>query len=75
MSKVMKIGIMPKEKPESIRALSELSGRKGNNLSRTLKTLEKHNIVRLEKAANNCKKLVPLATSFCYENREQYYAV
>lgn len=67
--------LMAKEKPESIKALSELSGRKDNNLSRTLKSLEKHNIVRLEKTANNCKKPIPLATSFCFENREQYYAV
>ena len=66
--------LMAKEEPGSIKELSDLSGRKDNNLSRTLKSLEKHNIVRLEKMANNCKKPIPLATSFCFENREQYYA-
>ncbi|MFK0570481.1 transcriptional regulator [Endozoicomonas sp.] len=65
--------LMAKAKPESIKALSELTGRKDNNLSRILKSLEKHKIVRLEKTSGNCKKPVPLATSFCFENREQYY--
>lgn len=66
--------LMAKLKPASIRELSEMTGRRDNNLSRILKSLEKHNIVRLEKSAGNCKRPVPLATSFCFENRESYYA-
>lgn len=38
-------------KPESISELERLTGRKANNLSRTLHTMERYGLVRLEKGA------------------------
>jgi predicted transcriptional regulator len=35
-------------KPESISALERLTGRKANNISRTLRTMERYGLVRLE---------------------------
>ncbi len=40
--------IIAKEKPSSMTELAELSGRQKSNLSRTLKTLERYGIVKLE---------------------------
>lgn len=40
--------IIAKEKPDSMTELAELSGRQKGNLSRTLKTLERYGIVKLE---------------------------
>lgn len=40
--------VIRKHHPESIAALSKLTGRKAGNLSRTLETLERYKIVRLE---------------------------
>ena len=46
--------MIEKLKPLSVKELSEVSGRKTSNLSRTLKTLERYGIVELKKE----KKLV-----------------
>jgi predicted transcriptional regulator len=48
------LDLIDKMKPLSVKALSEMSGRKTSNLSRTLKTLERYGIVELKKE----KKLV-----------------
>lgn len=55
--------MIEEEKPESIKVLSELSGRKQSNLSRTLHKMAIHGIVKLEK---NRRALKPIAkaTSF-----------
>ncbi|MFO1432028.1 MAG: MarR family transcriptional regulator [Candidatus Competibacteraceae bacterium] len=50
--------IINREKPESIRRLAELSGRKESNLSRTLKKLEKAGIIKF--AAGPGRMRVPL---------------
>lgn len=44
-------------RPQSLSDLAELTGRKKSNLSRTLKTMERYGIVRLERKANG--RLVP----------------
>lgn len=48
------LDLIEKTQPLSVKELSELSGRKTSNLSRTLKTLERYGIVELKKE----KKLV-----------------
>lgn len=52
-----------KQKPESIEELAQLSGRAKSNLSRTLKTFQRHKIVDLIKEERR-KKPVALATDF-----------
>lgn len=39
--------LIDEQRPESIKELAELSGRQVSNLSRTLKTLERYGIVKL----------------------------
>jgi predicted transcriptional regulator len=46
--------------PESIEALAAMSGRAKSNLSRTLRTMERYGLVRLEKGAG--RKLRPAVT-------------
>ena len=55
--------LIEKEKPESLKVLSELSGRQVSNLSRTLKKMAVHGIVKLEKHNRSIKPVVK-ATSF-----------
>ena len=55
--------IIEKEKPESIRVLSELSGRQESNLSRTLHKMAAHGIVKLEKQKRSLKPIAK-ATDF-----------
>ena len=45
-------------RPQSLQELERISGRKSSNLSRTLKTLEQHKLVSLQK---NKGRLVPRA--------------
>ena len=40
--------IIDENHPQSLKELEELSGRKVSNLSRTLKTMSQHGLVRLE---------------------------
>lgn len=49
--------------PESIKALSEMTGRQSSNLSRTLKTLAMYGIVELTKEKRQVKPMVK-ATEF-----------
>ncbi|MDX1585649.1 MAG: MarR family transcriptional regulator [Balneolaceae bacterium] len=58
--------IIEEEKPDSIKELSDLSGRAVSNLSRTLKTLERYGIVELTK---NKKSLKPLAKATEFDIR------
>ena len=52
------------ERPESITALAELSGRKKSNLSNTLKSLCEKGFARLEKGEGRNMKPVALYTDF-----------
>lgn len=51
------LALIAEEKPDSIQALADRTGRAKSNLSRTLKTMERYGIVRFEKRAN--RKLAP----------------
>ena len=53
-------------KPESIRELEDISGRKSSNLSRTLKMLARYGIVELKKHKKAVKPIVK-ATDFRVE--------
>jgi predicted transcriptional regulator len=46
------LALIAKEKPESLQALVERTGRAKSNLSRTLKTMERYGLVRFEKRPN-----------------------
>lgn len=50
--------IIAKEKPNSMSELADLSGRQKSNLSRTLKTLERYGIVKLEHKEGS-KMIIP----------------
>ncbi len=54
------LALIADEKPDSIQALSERTGRAKSNLSRTLKTMERYGLVRMEPRAN--RKLAPRVT-------------
>ena len=51
--------LINEHQPETLAELAELSGRKPSNLSRTLKTMEKYGIVKLEK--HDSRKVRPIA--------------
>ena len=50
-------------KPESLKELKEATGRSSSNLSRTLKTMARYGIVKMEKVNRNLKPVVE-ATDF-----------
>jgi len=50
-------------KPESLKELEEATGRSSSNLSRTLKTMARYGIVRMEKVRRNIRPVVE-ATDF-----------
>jgi predicted transcriptional regulator len=58
--------VILEEKPATLKALAELSGRKTSSLSRTLKTMEKYGIITLQKSNNHVKPIVN-ATDFRLE--------
>jgi len=58
--------VILEEKPETLKELADISGRKTSSLSRTLKTMEKYGIVTLEKKNNHVKPIVN-ATNFKLE--------
>ncbi len=58
--------IINEHKPESLKELEEVSGRKRSNLSRTLKTMSRYGIVELVKQERKVKPLVK-ATDFKVE--------
>lgn len=45
------LAVIAAERPESLQALAERTGRAKSNLSRTLKTMEHYGLVRMEKRA------------------------
>src|SRR4030065_485882 len=45
-------------KPESLKELEEATGRSSSNLSRTLKTMARYGIVRMEKVRRNIRPVV-----------------
>ncbi len=55
--------IIMEQKPKSIKELAEATGRKSNNVSRTLKTMERYNIVDLVKEDRKIKPVL-MATDF-----------
>lgn len=63
--------LIKKEKPQSIKELSNLSGRRTSNLSRTLKTFSKYGVVDLIEK-NRMKMPVVTATSFDIEYGKEY---
>ncbi|WP_188055566.1 transcriptional regulator [Oryzomonas rubra] len=58
--------IIDEVKPDNMKQLVEMTGRKASNLSRTLHSLEARGIIKLEKNGNEVKP-VALATSFIVE--------
>lgn len=52
------LALIYKEKPQSLKDLEALSGRKSSNLSRTLKTMEQFGIVTLIKEKKHLKPIV-----------------
>jgi len=58
--------IIDEQKPESLKALELVSGRKRSNLSRTLKTMSRYGIVDLVKRNRSVKPVVK-ATDFKVE--------
>ena len=52
--------VIAEEKPESLQALVERTGRAKSNLSRTLKTMERYGLIRMEKRPN--RALAPRTT-------------
>ena len=54
------LALIADEKPESMQALAERTGRAKSNLSRTLKTMERYGLVRMEKRPN--RTLAPRVT-------------
>jgi len=52
--------VITEKKPNSIRELSDLTGRQSSNLSRTLKTLSAYGFVKLEKIK---KTICPIANA------------
>ena len=58
--------------PQSIKELSELSGRQTSNLSRTLRTLERYGIIELKKTTGTIKKPIVKAADFDLQLRLRY---
>lgn len=54
------LALIAKRRPDSIDALAAASGRAKSNLSRTLRTMERYGLVRLEKGEG--RKLRPVVT-------------
>ena len=54
------LNLIRERQPKSIRELELLSGRASSNISRTLKTLESHGIVKMRKGEGNAR--YPVAT-------------
>ncbi len=58
------LDVIRKSKPVSISELAEITGRKQGNLSRTLKTMSHHGLVKMQKQA---RALQPIACRDRYE--------
>ncbi|WP_036567363.1 transcriptional regulator [Oceanospirillum beijerinckii] len=59
--------LIAEHKPRSLTELEQISSRKKGNLSRTLKNLEKYNIVELRKGSNGAVEPKVKATDFKVE--------
>src|SRR5262245_45607306 len=53
------LAMIRRSRPASIKALAELSGRKESNLSRTLRTMERYRLVKLEPSERALIPTVP----------------
>lgn len=56
--------LIREQRPQSLAELASMSGRKKESLSRTLRTMSEHGIVRLEKGSHNATVPHVLADSF-----------
>lgn len=63
--------LMDEQKPKTLTELADLSGRKISNLSVTLKTLNSHGFVRLEKDGRSIRP-VALFTDFDIQVNQKY---
>lgn len=64
---------MDEQKPETITELAQMSGRQVSNLSVTLKTLNSHGFVRLEKVGRSVKP-VAVFTDFDIQVKQDFIA-
>ena len=55
------LAVIAAERPESLQALADRTGRAKSNLSRTLKTMERYGLVRLER--RGARSIAPGATA------------
>jgi len=55
------LAVIAAEKPDSLQALADRTGRAKSNLSRTLKTMERYGLVRLERHGG--RTIAPRATA------------
>ena len=60
----MHLDVIRQSNPNSISELAQLTGRKQGNLSRTLKTMSRYGLVRMEK---NQRSLRPVVLADCYQ--------
>jgi len=58
------LDVIRTEKPDSISELADITGRKQGNLSRTLKTMSRYGLVRMEK---HDRSLRPIAQATGYQ--------
>jgi len=56
--------VISEDKPESIAALAQVTGRKPSNLSRTLKTMSNYGLVKMQVVTQRQMRPVALATEF-----------
>lgn len=58
------LAVIDHERPQSVKALSELIGRTPGNVSRTLKTMQRYGIAELRETGKGSKRPIALATAF-----------
>ncbi|WCG84274.1 HVO_A0114 family putative DNA-binding protein [Pectobacterium sp. A5351] len=63
--------LMDEQKPETLTELAEMSGRQKSNLSVTLKTLNSHGFVRLEKVGRSVKPIA-MFTDFDIQVKQEF---
>ncbi|MEI7267001.1 helix-turn-helix domain-containing protein [Pectobacterium versatile] len=63
--------LMDEQKPETLTELAKMSGRQKSNLSVTLKTLNSHGFVRLEKVGRSVKP-VAMFTDFDIQVKQEF---
>ncbi|KHN54645.1 HVO_A0114 family putative DNA-binding protein [Pectobacterium fontis] len=63
--------LMDEQKPETLTELAAMSGRQKSNLSVTLKTLNSHGFVRLEKVGKSVKP-VAMFTDFDIQVKQEF---